>query len=113
MKHTEPMTTRAEQRTESGKTATILFGLLAWNVGQTMKLFTNGTKGETMKFRIVYALNGTRGVDITLPEGTKLPDDWSSMDYEQRDEWLYENQATMETAYEEIDYAEAIAVVQI
>jgi hypothetical protein len=35
------------------------------------------------------------------------------MDYEQRDEWLYENQATMETAYEEIDYAEAIAVVQI
>ena len=70
-------------------------------------------EGETMKFRIVYALNGTRGVDITLSEGTALPDDWSSMNYEKRDEWLYENQATSETAYEEIDYAEAIAVVQI
>jgi hypothetical protein len=69
--------------------------------------------GDGMKFRIIYALNGTRGIDITLPEGTELPNDWSSMDYEQRDEWLYENQATMETAYEEIDYAEAIAVVQI
>lgn len=66
-----------------------------------------------MKFRIVYALNGTRGVDITLPEGAELPDNWPSLDYEQRDEWLYENQATSETAYEEVDYAEAIAVVQI
>lgn len=78
-----------------------------------MKLYTNGTKGETMKFRIVYALNGTRGVDITLPEGTELPSDWSSMNYDQRDEWLYFTQATMETAYEDIDYAEAIAVVQL
>lgn len=66
-----------------------------------------------MKFRIVYALNGTRGVDVTLPEGTGLPSDWSSMNYEQRDEWLYENQGKSETAYEEIDYAEAIAVVQL
>jgi hypothetical protein len=107
------MNISAVQKIESGKTATILFGLLAWNVGQTMKLFTNGTKGETMKFRIVYALNGTRGIDITLPKGTELPSDWSSMNYEQRDEWLYENQDTMETAYEEIDYAEAIAVVQL
>lgn len=72
-----------------------------------------GLEGETMKFRIVYALNGTRGMDVTLPEGTSLPDDWSSMNYDQRDEWLYENQATSTTAYEEIDYAEAIAVVQL
>jgi hypothetical protein len=45
-----------------------------------------GLEEKTMKFRIIYALNGTRGMDVTLPEGTEIPSDWSSMTYAEKDE---------------------------
>jgi hypothetical protein len=69
--------------------------------------------GDGMKFRIIYALNGTRGIDITLPEGTELPSDWSSMTYDQKDEWLYSRQITKELSFEDIDYAGAVEIVQL
>jgi hypothetical protein len=72
-----------------------------------------GLEEKTMKFRIIYALNGTRGIDVTLPEGTELPSDWSSMTYQEKDEWIYSREIAKELSFEDIDYAGAVEIVPL
>ena len=65
------------------------------------------------KFKITYALNGTRAVEITLPEGTKMPEDWQDMSMDAKDEWLFGVQSNSKMLAEDIDYAEALSIALI
>jgi hypothetical protein len=52
-------------------------------------------KGVRMskQFRVTYETKGVKVVNVWLPEGAELPNNWGSMTLTQQDEWLYENQS--------------------
>lgn len=63
-----------------------------------------------MKFEIIYHLEGTRKVVITVPDKHTLPDDWDSLTKAAKDEWIYSRQSKSEITFEDIDHAEAVAI---
>ena len=65
------------------------------------------------KFKITYALNGTRAVEITIPEGQVIPQQWQSMSMQEKDEWLYSVQSNSRLLAEDIDYAEAVDISEV
>ena len=65
------------------------------------------------KFKITYALNGTRAVEITIPEGQAMPQHWQSMSMQEKDEWLFSIQSNSRMLAEDIDYAEAVAISEV
>ena len=44
------------------------------------------------QFQVVYESKGVKVVNVWLPEGAELPEDWELMTFKQQDEWLYDNQ---------------------
>lgn len=62
------------------------------------------------KFKITYALNGTRAVEVTIPEGTEMPEDWQVISMDAKDEWLFGVQSNSKMLSEDIDYAEAVSI---
>jgi hypothetical protein len=44
------------------------------------------------QFQVVYETKGVKVVNVWLPEGAELPEDWELMSLKQQDEWLYDNQ---------------------
>lgn len=44
------------------------------------------------QFQVVYETKGVKVVNVWLPEGLSIPQQWESMTYVEQDQWLYENQ---------------------
>jgi hypothetical protein len=65
------------------------------------------------KFQITYLISGTRRVEVTIPEGTELPDNLAEMSNKEYDEWIYSVQSSKVTEWEDIDYAEAHKIVRV
>lgn len=65
------------------------------------------------KFQILYLISGTRAVEVTIPEGTELPDNLAEMSLKEYDEWIYSVQDSSITEWEDIDYAEAHKIVRV
>jgi len=65
------------------------------------------------KFQILYLISGTRSVEVTIPEGTELPDNLAEMSLKEYDEWIYSVQDSKVTEWEDIDYAEAHKIVRV
>jgi len=65
------------------------------------------------KFQITYLISGTRMVEVTVPEGTEVPENVAEMSLKEYDEWLYSVQHSKVTEWEDIDYAEAHKIVRV
>ena len=65
------------------------------------------------KFQILYLISGTRAVEVTIPEGTELPDNLAEMSLKEYDEWIYSVQDSKVEQWEDIDYAEAHKIVRV
>lgn len=65
------------------------------------------------KFKITYALNGTRAMEVTIPEGTEIPANWQDISMQEKDEWLYSVQSNSRLLAEDIDYAEAVSISEV
>ena len=46
------------------------------------------------KFQITYLISGTRRVEVTIPEGTELPENLAEMSLAEYDEWIYSVQSS-------------------
>jgi hypothetical protein len=60
-----------------------------------------------MKFEIIYHLEGTRKVEVTVPDSVELPDVWSEFTNEQKDAWIFSNQTESKDVFEDIHHATA------
>lgn len=65
------------------------------------------------QFQVVYETKGVKVVNVWLPEGTDLPDDWDVMTCTQQDEWLYEHQAKSETHWSDEYKGQAVNVLPV
>lgn len=63
-----------------------------------------------MKFEITYTLQGVRKDTAIVPDSIPLPDNWSEWTPYDKDEWIYTNQTSHETTYEDIHFVSAEAV---
>ena len=63
-----------------------------------------------MKFEITYHLEGTRKVEIVVPDSVELPDVWSDFTNEQKDAWIFSNQSEAKDIFEDIHHATAMSV---
>ena len=63
-----------------------------------------------MKFEIIYHLEGTRKVEIVVPDSVPLPDDWSRLAPEDKDSWIYTHQTESKDIFEDIHHATATSV---
>lgn len=63
-----------------------------------------------MKFEIIYHLQGTRKMLISVPDSHQLPDDWDKLTRIQKDDWIYSRKSKSEILFEDIDSAEAVAI---
>lgn len=65
------------------------------------------------QFQIVYETKGVKVVNVWLPKGTELPEDWESMNFQQQDEWLYEHQSRSENQWSDEHKGEAVNVLPV
>lgn len=65
------------------------------------------------KFQITYLISGTRCVEVTIPDGTELPENLAEMNLAEYDEWIYSVQSSKVDQWEDIDYAEAHKIVRV
>jgi hypothetical protein len=70
-------------------------------------------EGAMKKFQITYLISGTRMVEVTVPEGTEVPENVAEMNLAEYDEWIYSVQHSKVTEWEDIDYAEAHKIVRV
>lgn len=63
-----------------------------------------------MKFEITYHLEGTRKVEIVVPDSVPLPDDWANYTNEEKDSWIYTHQTESKDIFEDIHHATAMSV---
>lgn len=63
-----------------------------------------------MKFEIIYHIEGTRKVEIVVPDSVPLPDEWSVLANWEKDEWISANQTESRYIFEDIHHAEATRV---
>jgi hypothetical protein len=62
------------------------------------------------QFSIIYNVKGTRIIDVYLPDGVQLPDNWNSLKTEEQDEFLYTNQSHSVLRTEDIDYGSVFEI---
>jgi len=62
------------------------------------------------QFSIIYNIKGTRIIDVYLPDGVQLPDNWNSLKTEEQDEFLYTNQSHSVLRTEDIDYGSVFEI---
>lgn len=62
------------------------------------------------QFSVIYNIKGTRIVDVYLPDGVELPDNWDSLKTEEQDEFLYANQSHSVLRTEDIDYGKVFEI---
>lgn len=62
------------------------------------------------QFSIIYNIKGTRIIDVYLPNGVELPDNWNSLKTEEQDEFLYTNQSHSVLRTEDIDYGSVFEI---
>lgn len=60
-----------------------------------------------MKFEITYHLEGTRKIEVVVPDSVPLPDDWSGFTNEDKDAWIFANQSGSKDVFEDIHHATA------
>ena len=65
------------------------------------------------QFQVVYETKGVKVVNVWLPEGTELPAQWTTMTYQEQDEWLYDNQDEAHTQWVDEYKGEAVNVLPI
>lgn len=63
-----------------------------------------------MKFEIIYHLEGTRKIQVVVPDSVPLPDEWSEYNYEEKDAWIFANQSGTEDIFEDIHHANATSI---
>lgn len=63
-----------------------------------------------MKFEITYHLEGTRKVEIVVPDSVPLPDEWSVLANWEKDEWISANQTEVKDIFEDIHHATAMGI---
>ena len=60
-----------------------------------------------MKFEITYHLEGTRKVEVTVPDSVPLPESWSDYSNDEKDAWIFSNQTEAKDIFEDIHHATA------
>lgn len=63
-----------------------------------------------MKFEIVYHLEGTRKVEIVVPDSVQLPDYWAHFTLDEKGAWIYTHQSESKDIFEDIHHAVAMSV---
>ena len=82
--------------------------------GYVLNVDTNTKEQPNLsKFQITHKIEGVRVIEVTLPYGTELPEDWDTYGNLDKDEWLFEHQIYSTVKYEDIDFAEANAVERL
>jgi hypothetical protein len=70
-------------------------------------------KQMSKQFRVTYETKGVKVVNVWLPEGTELPNNWGSMTLRQQDEWLYENQSEAHLNWSDETEGEVVNVLPV
>ena len=65
------------------------------------------------QFSVTYETKGVKIVNVTLPDGEDLPEDWESLTMKQRDEWLYDNQYSAHLIWTDEHEGEAVNILPI
>ena len=65
------------------------------------------------QFSVTYETKGVKIVNVTLPEGEDLPEDWDNLTMKQRDEWLYDNQYSAHLIWTDEHEGEAVNILPI
>lgn len=66
-----------------------------------------------MKFNLLYEIKGTRMIEVTLPEGAELPNNWQDMTLTQQDEWLFGNEESNKIVFEDMDMSQVLTVREV
>jgi hypothetical protein len=62
------------------------------------------------QFSVIYNVKGTRIVDVYLPDGVELPDNWDSLKTEEQDEFLFTHQSHSVLRTEDLDYGKVFEI---
>lgn len=62
------------------------------------------------QFSVIYNIKGTRIVDVYLPDGVELPDNWSSLKTGEQDEFLYTHQSHSVLRTEDLNYGNVFEI---
>jgi hypothetical protein len=62
------------------------------------------------QFSVIYNVKGTRIVDVYLPDGIELPDNWDNLGTEEQDEFLFAHQSHSVLRTEDLDYGKVFEI---
>lgn len=65
------------------------------------------------QFRVTYETKGVKVVNVWLPEGAEIPNNWGSMTLKEQDEWLYDNQDEAHLVWTDEHEGECVNVLPV